>query len=301
MPSATHTRVLELLAEARRAVALRGRLEAAGKDVTEVDAALAALYRDLGQGMVEAAEEDGGLLFESLRRPEEPDYELEDQESWYDDRDPPSGPRAVGPLFDPEDLAGIPDTELDESTPVIASQREYTDSDTPIDFVVATVAGLGSAATADPGHPFAQLRGGSPPEWRPGLDGLLPLLELPTNFFDLDELRTESSRLQWATSELELRLAPLPAEVRIAVVGMLGARAHHLRDRLDSDVGPRVLLDRLQRYRLAHHLAVVAAFLPTPRPEYGTWEEDARRWSTLLRTGFAASAATPRDGRVGSG
>lgn len=292
MASSGQTRVLELLTEARRARALRGRLSGAGRDTAEVDAALDGLYRDLGRVMVEAAEFDGGLLFESLRRPEQPDYELEDdEESWYTDdpEDEPSGPREVAPLFDPGDLASIPDPEFDDTTPVIPPLREYTDSDTPLDFVVATVAGCASAASSDPASPIAALR--APPDgvaWRADLAGLLGLLELPRSFVDADDLKTEATRLQWVTSELEPRLAGLPTDVQVAMLGLLGARAQHLRDRLDSDVVPRVLLDRLLRYRIDRHLGSVAALLPRPRPEYDAWDEDARRWWSLLHTGYSS-------------
>jgi hypothetical protein len=81
------------------------------------------------------------------------------------------------------------------------------------------------------------------------------------------------------------------------VLGLLGARAHHLRNRLDSDVAPRVLLDKLQRYRIEHNLPNVAALLPQPRPEHATWEEDARRWWTLLRTGYSTSSPTALSAR----
>jgi hypothetical protein len=311
MASSAHSRVLELLAEARRALALKTRLVGAGKDPAAVEEALDGLYRDLGRAMVTAAEIDGGLLFAALRRPEPPDYELEREESWYSDEQEldPLGPRPVEPLFDPDELEDGPipeslQSELDESTPVIPIEREFTDSETPKDFVVATIASLGSRASADPTTPVAQLRQGAPTPWKAALAELVGLLELPASFADADELAVESTRLQWATNELEPRLADFPADLRAAVLGLLGARAHHLKLRLDSDVGPRVLLDRLQRYRIEHHLPAVAALLPIPRPEHATWEEDARRWWTLLRTGYstgspeAATVAGPMTNRA---
>lgn len=221
-----------------------------------------------------------------------------------------------GPLFDAEDRGQIEDIELsarrreidaetgldplDDSTPVIPAERflggphavglagphpdsEYFESEEPSDYVVATVAGYLAQRDGDAHNPFGQLRRGERPTWWYRLDELLAMLALPASFADLQELGVEASRVQWATTDLAPRLVGIPAEVQVGVVALLGARAQHLRHRLDIDVGPRLSIDRLQRYRIDEDLPPVAALQPTPRPERGSWESDARAWFALLR------------------
>lgn len=286
-PSQGRGRVRELLTESRKARALRGRLVASGQDPAAVDEALVGLYRDLGSAFVNAVEA-GELVVPAA---DTLDYEIEERDAnWYTEDPPPPGTEEEPnhPLFDPGDLEFSTDTlsDFDDSTPVIPPEREYADTDEPSDFVVASIAAYRVARRDDPTSPFARLSAGTSdqgePTWKHRLDELLPLLVLPTSFSDADELAIEASRVQWATNDLELRLLGLPAELQVAVVAMLGARAQHLRARLDLDVGPRMSLDRLQRYRIDQDLPAIAALLPTPRPELGTWEEDARQWWTLL-------------------
>lgn len=203
------------------------------------------------------------------------------------------------PLFDAEDRGQIRDIEvlarrreidavtgldpLDDSTPVIPPEREYFEPEEPSDYVVATVAGYLAQRDGDLHNPFGQLRRGERPTWWYRLDELLSMLALPASFADLQELGVEASRVQWATTDLAPRLVGIPAEVQVGLVALLGARAQHLRHRLDIDVGPRLSLDRLQRYRIDEDLPPVAALQPTPRPERGSWESDARAWFALLR------------------
>ncbi|MEQ1503204.1 MAG: hypothetical protein ABMB14_13285 [Myxococcota bacterium] len=356
-------RVYELLAETRKAVALRVRVVAAGDDPSEVDEALAGLYRDLGRALVDAVDVDEGVLADlfssapggdgsglvspgespSVDRwglaspgstpsgdgsglvspgfpfdpagialhlgvgaldgaqsgplpPEQFTDELPEDDGdadagWYSDDAEPRRTRGEPnhPLFDPGELLSLRSTEqdLDDSTPVIPPAREYSDVDEPSDYVVASVDAFVAQRDADLSSPFAQLAaadstGREPPTWKHRLDELLRMLDLPGSFADADELAIEASRVQWATNDLAARLLGLPAEIQTGVVAMLAARAQHLRHRLDVDVGPRMSLDRLQRYRIDEDLPSVAALLPTPRPEHGAWEEDTRRWWALL-------------------
>lgn len=287
-PSSGSHRVRELLTEARKARALRSRLLAAGHDPGPVVEALQGLYLDLGCALVDAVE--AGEVFVPLV--DTLDYEIEERDAnWYtEDPSPPGTPEDSGePLFDPEDLddpTDIPLPDLDDSTPVIPSEREFSDQDEPADFVVASIAAFRTRRREDPTSPWALLRDtdpdGSGPTWKHRLDELMALLALPASFADADELAIEASRVQWATNDLESRLLGLPSEIQIGVVAMLAARSQHLRARLDLDVGPRMSLDRLQRYRIDRDLPAMAGLLPSPRPEFGTWEEDARQWWTLL-------------------
>ena len=77
-------------------------------------------------------------------------------------------------------------------------------------------------------------------------------------FDDPTELGVEASRVQWATTDLELRTRPFPDDVKLALLGLLAARAQHLRNRLDVDVGARRSLERLQRQNALRGIATAA-------------------------------------------
>jgi len=76
--------------------------------------------------------------------------------------------------------------------------------------------------------------------------------------------------------------------VQQALLGMLAARARHLQEKLEVDVGPRLALDRLRRYRKQAGLPPVVGLLPDRGPEAGAWAEDAKRWWTVLSEGLRA-------------
>jgi hypothetical protein len=295
-------RVQELLDEARKALALREQLVVAGDDAGEVEEALHGLYHDLGRALVVAAEAGDPVL----------DWAVDSAGAPPSDGagtlgDAPLMPGLVGddgdegPLQVPRpdlprpdlprpdlpgpDFPGLPGLDLpgldpyDDSTPVIPPEREYT-AEEPADYVLTTAAEL-RVTSEVPGSPFHEYRSGAP-SWRSSLAQLLELMALPGSFADAEELAVESSRLQWASNQLAARLQPLPVDIRVALIAMMAARAQHLRLRLDSDVGPRLSLDRLQRYRLESDLPAVAGLTPTPRPETGSWEGDAKQWWSLL-------------------
>jgi hypothetical protein len=291
MSTAVTPRVFDLLAEARRALALRGRLLAAGKDASAVEEALEGLYRDLGRAVVHSAEASDGLVFPTIRRLESTDYELDEDEEdddWYTDEDEPLGPRAAisEPLFEPrerDDPTDVPVSDSDDSTPVLPFDREFTDGDDPLPgFEVATLASLSEASRRED-SPLSRLLAVPTAPWKSQLAELLALLALPPADARVDDLRVELSRLQWATTDVGARLGGLPSELQLVFVGLLGARAQALRALLDNDVAPRIVIDRLQRYRIEADLPSVAALLPTARPESGSWQEDTRGWWGLLR------------------
>src|SRR5690349_21842732 len=158
-PSHGRGRVRELLTESRKARALRGRLVASGQDPAAVDEALVGLYRDLGSAFVTAVE--AGEL--AVPAADTVDYELEERDAnWYTEDPPPPGTEEEEshPLFDPGDLefsSDIPVSDYDDSTPVIPPEREYTDTDEPSDFVVASIAAYRLQRREDPASPFARL------------------------------------------------------------------------------------------------------------------------------------------------
>jgi hypothetical protein len=97
-----------------------------------------------------------------------------------------------------------------------------------------------------------------------------------------DELSVESSRVQWACSDLDRRLKGIDADWRAAATAWLAARARDLMGRLDVDVGSSTALDRLRRWHAAHGVAPVAGLAERPEPETGTWAGDARAWHAVL-------------------
>jgi hypothetical protein len=283
MSTSVSPRVFSLLAEARRAVALRGRLHAAGKETSAVDEALETLYRDLGRAVVHAAETQDGLAFPTLRRIDSSDWELEEEDDdWYSDDETQPGPRPaiVDPIFAPHELDDI--TDVPESDGAVFPVDDLTESERrTVDFEVTSLA-LASRVAAEPSSALYALARGQVDAWVSRVRQLVTLLALPPRPDDPDELRVELSRLQWATTDLTDQLGGLPSEVQVAFIGLLGARARHLKARVDSDVAPRLVIDRLQRYRIGASLPSVAALLPTARPELGSWADDVRGWWGLL-------------------
>ena len=62
----------------------------------------------------------------------------------------------------------------------------------------------------------------------------------------------------------------------------MAARARHLQEVLEVDVGPRVALDRLRSFSQASGLSWVAGLDPNGSPERNTWAEDAVTWWNKL-------------------
>lgn len=129
--------------------------------------------------------------------------------------------------------------------------------------------------------PLAVARGSSLP-WREPLDELLDLIALPIDLADPTAMPTEASTVQWASGELQNRIARFPEPVRQALLGLLAVRARNLASHLDVDIGPKMALDRLKRIRSTHELPWVVALLPNARPETGSWTNDARAFWELL-------------------
>lgn len=115
------------------------------------------------------------------------------------------------------------------------------------------------------------------------LSELLALLRPPRDLIDPAVMPDEASKVQWASGELAGRLADTPEVLQVAVLGMLAARARNVAEHLDVDIGPRMAIDRLRRYRDQQDLPSVAGLLPNARPELATWAEDARAFWELLR------------------
>lgn len=115
------------------------------------------------------------------------------------------------------------------------------------------------------------------------LYALLSLLTPPVDLIDPASMPEEASKVQWASGELSGRLADAAREVQIAVLAMLAARARNVAAHLDVDIGPRMALDRLKRYRDHEDLPWVQGLLPNARPEHDTWAEDAAAYWALLR------------------
>ena len=269
-------RVRELLAALDEA----DRLAARSGAVAEVDEARDSLLRDLGRAVHTLAKTYG----ESMLPVDDPELQTDahytdelpnqdDDTGWYTSE----VPRQSGMLFEPGDIEDGT-TDIPESP---HEPRESGDATMEYDYEVENAARM-QLRCDDPANAMHQLSAEPIPTWRHAVDEFRELLQLPADPTDPDELAVEASKVQWATSELERRLAPLPAELQVCFIAMLASRAHHLREHLAVGVGPRLALDRLDRYRLANELPAVAGLLSTPRPEYGTWVNDMRQWFYLL-------------------
>ncbi len=292
----TNPRIRELLAEVSEAEALHRDLEGRDADPSEVTEALGDLYSDLGRAFFQWASSPlaaGDMVPETDGHTEGFTNEVPDPEAeargggWYAedvDVDTRSG------FFDPGDLSRDDVTEVpeaDPATPDGAPERsvwsgDYADNSDDGDDQRQSLAAM-VLSTSDPSSTLAALRRGEEPTWKHHLDELLELLELPEDFADAEAISVETTRVQWAANQLETRLTGIPTQVQVCMLGMLAARAQHLRTRLDIDVGPRLSLDRLQRYRLSGDLPTVAGLLATPRPETDGWSDDVRAWWALLR------------------
>lgn len=276
----------DLLVEARKAMELRRKLVEEGKDTTELDEALEGLYRDLGRAVAEGGD-SSPLVPEpptAAREGFTSEVPPEDDDSvgWYTEER--TGPIASGPLFDPADLGDPSMTEIPLSDDLhLPPDPDDTDASDATDrgYAVETSQSMRSRAS-DPTSSLGIFRYGVA-TWKGQLDELLDLLRSPFDLDDPTELGVEASRVQWATTELARRLDPYPDEIRVALIGLLAARAQFLRTRLDVDVGARLSLDRLQRYRIERQLASVPALLPTPLPELGSWLVDSESWWSVFR------------------
>lgn len=279
-------RIQELLRELGEAQELATRI---GPSV-DLDETIERLHRDLGKALAQFARvhashtllppDPGPLATEDLYT-DDGSSDDDGDNDWYDD----GAPAQPGTLFDPGDLDD--ETDIPESDPVPKGADDDDDDEPDVE----TVARM-QQRRADPGSPMGQLTAASPPTWLHHVTPFRDLLTLPEDPNDADALAVEATKVQWATGELITRLDGLPSEIQTCFIGMLAARCQWLVRTLEVDVGPRLSLDRLQRYRLSADLPPVAGLEPSPRPEYGTWAEDARQWFAVLDTGGAGEPSS---------
>lgn len=254
-----HARIRALLEQAERAHRIREELVAQKEGTDALDSALDSVFRDLGQALFERVQADRGPLIPPAMDEDPTQFtsELEREDtSWYDDVDVPDR------LFDDDDLEDDV-TDIPEPDPLPEPTAEAPEGER------VTLAAL----QAEPIAPNAS--------WGAALEEWLTLVDLPADLEDAGELAVEASKVQWAAQELE-RLDPFPAPVQLACIGLLAARAQHLRQHLDVGVGPKQVLDRLRRYGQARALPPLAASTLDPHPETGSWAGDARAFWSLL-------------------
>jgi len=250
----------------------------------ELDDARRSLLCDLGEAVYTFAKtygdglipiDDEPVVESSMEYTDEvPVDDSDDDTGWYTAEVPRSGN-----LFDPGDIEDGT-TDIPESDSMPAPPPDGT-LDYDEDYAVENIARM-QFRRMDADNSLGQLRAEPAPTWRHHVDELIALLSLPPRADDPEGMAVEASRVQWASGELENRLSGLPEEVQVCFLGLLAARAQLLRAHLDVGVGPRLALDRIDRYRLANDLPSVAGLQASPRPEYGTWANDARQWYALL-------------------
>lgn len=281
-------RLQNLLDQADSAVRLRDDTRRRDGDTAEIDEALNSIYRDLGRALyllVRTGADDGPMLpdpreDETTAFTVEIDRDREEGGSWYTDEVELSH---EGPLFEPGDLAPDEHTDIPESDDP-GPERPEPPVEEIDDWHVLTLDQLKARAN-DPNDALGELADPTidAPSWAHKLDELLKLIELPPDLTDPQELSVEASRVQWAASELEVRLVHLPDSVQLALIGLIGTRAQHLRRHLEVDVGPKLALDRLRRYRLDNELPALVALTAEPSPETGSWADDAAAFWSLLQ------------------
>ncbi len=299
---AANTRLQELLELARNASRLHNDMAARGDSTSDVDDALTAIYADIGKLVYQLLAEDKVAEAEPPQ-PLDPTAEpsratflpLPDEEpeitsftdevgtgatSWYTEE---MEVEVSGPLFSPDDHLDE-FTDIPESDPISEEiEMDAEPDDDGGDYDIASIGQMWSERVTrgrslhDLADPTAD------PTWNHKLTQLLGLLNLPDDFTGNDEMAVEASRVQWAASELGNRLDGFPEAVQLCIIGMLAARAQHLRSQLAVDVGPRLAIDRLRRYRIDNELPTVAGLLSQPVPETGSWVSDIEDWWKLLQ------------------
>jgi len=291
----SHPRLLELIGLAKDAATLHQQMKARNEATTQVDEAIGAIYSDIGrlvyrlmsQGSraesadtAEGSDDDRATFLpfteEATQSTVPTEEEVAERMNWYTDEVEVDD---AEPLFTKEDRLDEL-TDIPESDPISEEVEMDTVTDHE-DYEVTTIAQLRRNSGASD-HPLRRLSDeSSDPTWAYKLTQLLKLLELPDSP-QRDEMAVEASRVQWAASELHTRLDGLPQSIQVCIIGMLAARAQHLRVQLAIDVGPRLALDRLRRYRIDEELPTVAGLLAQPGPENDSWADDVQAWWDLL-------------------
>jgi len=230
--------------------------------------------RAYGPGMVPEDDDDLGSAVPYTDEIPRADDDGDD-EDWYTGETP----AVTGSLFEPGDIEdGTTDIPVSEMSPAPPPDGTL---DFDEDYEVENVARM-QFRRDDPDNAMGQLHREPIPTWQHNVDEFLGLIASPPDASDAEGMAVEASRVQWAAAELDNRMSGLPAEVQVCFLGLLASRAQLLRQHLDVGVGPRLALDRLDRYRLGNDLPSVAGLQASPRPEYGTWANDARQWYALL-------------------
>ncbi len=124
------------------------------------------------------------------------------------------------------------------------------------------------------------------PAWLLSLDQLRVSLIMPSDPESPVDLASEAARVQLATIDLDRRWSDYPQPLQLALLGLLSCRARHLADRLQVDVGPRLALNRMKRYRKVAGLPPVVGLISSQQPESGSWTRDALHWWDVLVQGL---------------
>jgi hypothetical protein len=290
----SNERVSALLREAEDASRLLERLAETGGDPREVREALEGIWRDLGRqvhqawraALVAPADAPPTPGPAPVRREPTPHADDFAFEPGPDDRTdvpevtaPPEGEAGDG-----EDLERWYTDEIEIES---VSGTLFRPGELGAEHLPESAAEVGTLVAAPESEPAGFPEGGvgQGPE-APWLGALRELLDTlgppPSGDPDAGALAEEASRVQWATTNIEVAWADFPAPVRVSLSGLLAARARFLQERLEVDVGPRLALDRLRKYARVAGIAPVVGVLPERSPESGAWADDAARWYAVL-------------------
>jgi len=280
-------RVTTLVEQASDALHIRAKLIEKGLDTTDVDETIETIYRDLGRALHEAHRPDLHLPPDETTPPAlelkgaiaEVDLQaIEDTESgpeatdtgsvhWHTDEAVSSGRFFLDEDLDEANFAPLPERDDDSE-----HQDRMLDI-TPVRISMADIA----ETTQTQGEPLWELANGTP-AWAERVNDLIERVIAPPGA----GLQEVSIRIQWACSDVGVRVEGLPVPVQLAILGWLGARAQALREHLEDDIGQRLALDRLRRFRVDADLPTVAPLDSMADPETGSWTDDADAWLAIL-------------------
>lgn len=118
--------------------------------------------------------------------------------------------------------------------------------------------------------------------WVYELENLLDMLDMSEHLEDEIELAVETTKLQWATTNMYDSWSNYPRLIQVALTGMLACRAHVIQENLPNSLAPEAVLKRLKTQQIRSGLRPVLAMQASPSPEDESWSNDATLWWNVL-------------------
>lgn len=119
-------------------------------------------------------------------------------------------------------------------------------------------------------------------DWVHALRELLRALGGPHRAREASAQVAQADRILHSTTGMEVHWGAYPTAVQRALLGLLGSMARDLQSTIEDDVGIRLALGRLERFRAARELPTLPSLDRDGKPEYKSWSYDAQAsWSSL--------------------